>query len=68
MTTTDELVTPQQAAVVLGVTSRTVVRWAEAGTLPTATRTAGGHRRFRRADVDQLAREQRGEVPHREAW
>lgn len=41
-----ECVGPRLAAVMLGVTERTVRRWAEDGTLETAYTTAGGHRRF----------------------
>lgn len=49
-----ECVGPSQAAVMLGVTERTVRRWAEDGTLATAYTTEGGHRRFLLADVDAL--------------
>lgn len=43
-----------RAAELLGVTDRTVIRWADEGTLPVAYRTAGGHRRFRLADVQAM--------------
>jgi excisionase family DNA binding protein len=39
------------AAEILGVTERTVLRWAENGTLPVAYRTKGGHRRFAMSDL-----------------
>ncbi len=41
----------------LGVSSTTIKRWADDGTLP-STRTAGGHRRFRRTAVDRFIRHQ----------
>lgn len=49
----DPLLTTAELADVLNmrVTSRTVARWADAGTIPTAAITPGGHRRFRLADV-----------------
>lgn len=53
--TSDDL-TNAQAAQVLGVSAGTVRAWAAAGRLP-HRRTAGGHRRFPRADVERLARE-----------
>lgn len=45
--------TPGQAAEILGVSSSTVRRWEEAGTL-VPVRLPSGHRRYRRADVDRL--------------
>lgn len=47
-----DLLTPSQAAQVLGVSSRTVIRWADNGQLDLETRTLGGHRRFRRSVVE----------------
>ncbi len=44
----------QRAARLLGVSRHTVRRWTESGFL-TCTRTAGGHRRFTREDVEELA-------------
>jgi excisionase family DNA binding protein len=44
-----------QAAELLGVHPSTVRTWADHGNLP-AQRTQGGHRRFRRADVEQWQR------------
>ena len=44
-----------QAAELLGVHPGTVRTWADQGSLP-AQRTQGGHRRFRRADVEQWQR------------
>lgn len=43
--------TPKQVGQIFGVTSQTVVAWAEAGRLP-SFRTPAGHRRFHRSDVD----------------
>ena len=46
----------QAARLLGGVSPKTVARWAAAGKLP-YTRTLGGHRRFREADVLELAAE-----------
>jgi excisionase family DNA binding protein len=54
----DELLPLSAVAEALGVSSSTVRRLADQGVLP-GTRTEGGHRRFRRADVQRLARERR---------
>jgi len=47
--------TLSQAAELLGVHPGTVRSWADQGSLP-VQRTQGGHRRFRRADVEQWQR------------
>lgn len=44
---------PKDAATLLGVNPKTVARWAREGKLR-AYRTLGGHRRFRRDDVEAL--------------
>jgi excisionase family DNA binding protein len=44
----------QLAARRLGVSPHTIRRWTDSGVLP-CIRTAGGHRRMRRDDVDELA-------------
>lgn len=49
-----------RAAQLLGVHERTVRRWADEGRLPVAYTTAGGHRRYRLADVEALALEPAG--------
>ncbi|MEV7974077.1 BldC family transcriptional regulator [Cellulomonas sp. NPDC089187] len=50
---TEELMTPAEVAAVFGVQAKTVAAWARAGRLD-AVRTLGGHRRYRRSDVEQL--------------
>lgn len=47
------LLTPGQAAAILGVDPKTVTRWAKAGKL-SSTRTLGNHRRYRQEDVYAL--------------
>jgi len=55
------LLTSAEVARLTGVGPTAVKRWADAGTLP-CIRTAGGHRRFRREDVDRfLARTSGGQ-------
>lgn len=49
----DEILTPKDVADLFKVTPKTVKRWATAGMLP-SFKTAGGHARFKRADVDEL--------------
>ena len=46
-----DLLMPAEVARLFGTSPKTVVRWAKSGQLP-AVRTLGGHRRFRRADVE----------------
>ncbi len=55
MEATQDLVTSGEAATLLGVADKTVRRWANSGHLP-VVRTPGGHRRFRRSDVENLLR------------
>ena len=50
--------TPGQVAVILGVSPKTVNRWANDGRIPCAV-TLGGHRRFR-ADVVRAVAESMG--------
>ena len=52
----EELMTPTEAAHVLGLSADAVRSLSDAGRLPTR-RTVGGRRLFRRADVEELARE-----------
>lgn len=49
-----DALTSTEAADLLGVSAATVKRWSDEGALP-SIRTRGGHRRFRRGDVDELA-------------
>ena len=51
----DELLTTREAAVALGISVSTARRWSDEGRLKT-TKTSGGHRRFRVADLRGLAR------------
>ena len=46
----EELLLPAEVAGMFRVSTSTVTRWAKAGKIP-CLRTAGGHRRFRKADV-----------------
>jgi excisionase family DNA binding protein len=48
-----------QAAKYLGVAQSTIRKWSDSGRLP-AFYTPGGHRRFRRADLDQFLGSSRG--------
>jgi excisionase family DNA binding protein len=50
----DDLLTPREAAALLGVRTTTVARWARDGLLKPAVHTPGGHRRYRRGDVLDL--------------
>src|ERR1019366_1121149 len=54
------------AAELLGVSINTLRRWSDDGKV-TCYRSAGGHRRFRRADVDALRRAGAGSVAGRRA-
>ena len=47
------LLTPREVAELFGVDPKTVTRWAKAGKI-TSIRTLGGHRRFRKSEVDDL--------------
>ena len=57
MDTDEQLLTAAQVAERLGVTVRTVTRWADSGRLPTAMKLPGatGPRLFHATDVDALA-------------
>ncbi len=52
-TNENTLMTPADVAELFGVTTSAVVKWADEGKLRTQ-RTPGGHRRFRREDVNEL--------------
>jgi excisionase family DNA binding protein len=47
------LMTPAEVAALFRVDPKTVTRWADAGKM-TAVRTLGGHRRYRREEVQNL--------------
>jgi len=47
------LLTPAEVAKLFRVDPKTVTRWAKAGKL-TAVRTLGGHRRYRKSEVQSL--------------
>ncbi len=51
----DEFLLPSEVATTLGVAPKTVTRWARMGLIPCVV-TLGGHRRFRREDVEAVAR------------
>lgn len=53
------MLTPGDVARLLGVFSKTVARWERGGQLP-GIRTLGGHRRFRRSDVEAAIEAARG--------
>lgn len=60
----DELLTPSDAARVLGLSADSVRALADAGKLP-MLRTVSGRRLFRRGDVDQLAADRAGDLKAR---
>jgi excisionase family DNA binding protein len=64
----DDLLTTAEAARIARVGGSSVKRWADQNLLP-HVRTAGGHRRFRRADLEHfLARSGDREADSAEAW
>jgi excisionase family DNA binding protein len=50
-----DYLTPGEVALLYHVSPRTISRWANQGLLPCLV-TLGGHRRFRRHDVEEIAR------------
>jgi excisionase family DNA binding protein len=54
-----DYLTPGEVARLLHVSPKTVSRWAAQGLLPCVV-TLGGHRRFRRDDVEEAARRMSG--------
>jgi len=66
MVDSNEWVSLGEAADILGVHPSTVRHWADSGDLP-SQRTPGGHRRFRRRDLQQWASMQQQEVAPAEA-
>jgi len=63
----DDLVSTREVARLAGVGPSAVKRWADAGQIPSA-RTAGGHRRFVRAEVERFLRERGGGREDRDPW
>ena len=55
--------TPGEAARLLHVSPKTIIRWANDRRIP-FTVTMGGHRRFLRADIDALAESLRRDLPN----
>jgi excisionase family DNA binding protein len=55
------MLTTTEAARAAAVAPSTIKRWSDQGLLP-FSRTAGGHRRFERFDIERLLREQRASV------
>jgi len=55
VTPEDHLITSAEAAKLAGVGATAIKRWADSGLLP-CVKTVGGHRRFRRSDVERLVR------------
>jgi len=53
---TEVLLTPSEVAALFRVDPKTVTRWAKAGKL-TAIRTLGGHRRYRKSEVQVLLKQ-----------
>lgn len=51
----ERLLTPGEVAALFRVDPKTVTRWAASGRI-TSIRTPGGHRRFRKSEVDRLLR------------
>ena len=49
----DPLLTPGEVAAKLRVDPKTVTRWAAAGKIECIV-TPGGHRRFRKSDIEQI--------------
>lgn len=56
----DDLLTPAAAAALFGVNPKTLTRWARDGKIR-HLETLGGHRRYRRGDVDALLRTRGGD-------
>src|SRR5579872_6995431 len=59
----DEWLSLRQVADMLGIHPATVRLWADRNELP-SSRTTGGHRRFRRADIEAHLRQEAERKPH----
>ena len=62
-----DFITSAEAARIAGVGTTAIKRWADAGALE-CVRTPGGHRRFRRSDVERLAQNGRATAAPDETW
>ena len=58
-----DLLGAELVARLVGVHRKTLARWSDDGTLPARYRTPGGHRRWRRADVDRFLADRRSGQP-----
>lgn len=47
----DDLLTPSEAAKLLGIHTKTLERWSREGRIPVAGKTIGGHRRYKREEL-----------------
>src|SRR6266851_7218487 len=61
--TGDDWLSLRQVADLLGIHPATVRLWADRNELP-SRRTTGGHRRFRRADIEARLRQEAERKPH----
>jgi excisionase family DNA binding protein len=52
-TRADRLLTSGEVAIMFRVDPKTVTRWANSGKIP-SVKTPGGHRRYRKSEVDKL--------------
>lgn len=59
MDNNDEYLTPGEVAKLLAVSPKTITRWADANLIPCIV-TLGGHRRFRRSDIEEIRRTMEG--------
>ena len=49
-----DLISTEEVARMFGASPRTVAKWAKKGLLPAETRTPGGHRRWKRSEVEEF--------------
>lgn len=59
-----KLMTPGDVAKRIGVHPKTVTRWANEGKLPVGEVTIGGHRRYRRDVVEEIAQRLKAQANH----